>query len=446
MSIDAKKIYFLKNKKIGVLGLGIENYFLVKYILDNQIKCQITICDSRNKKQLAEKYAELSGQANIFWKLGNDFNKNLKKFDILFRSPGWPMFCPGIKEALKGQAQLSSPMELFFQISPTKNIIGITGTKGKGTTSSLIYEILKMAKKKVWLGGNIGVAPFSFVDKIKKNDWVVLELSSFQLEDLTKSPRIAVITNFSKEHLQAADPNNPNFHKTMPDYWNAKYNIFGYQKKGDFAIINKKIESRIKSKELGIKSKIIYFEKSGLKSKLAGEHNKENVAAAVAVAENLRIPKKIYENAINNFKGLPHRIEFAGEKDGVKFYDDSFATIPDAAITALNSFLAPIILLAGGAEKNNDFKKLAKVINKKVNFLILFKGKATPRLKKEVVKVGFKIKKIKEVDSMKEGVILAKKEAKSGDTVLLSPGCASFGMFKNYKERGDQFKFQISKL
>ncbi|MFH1232419.1 MAG: Mur ligase family protein, partial [Patescibacteria group bacterium] len=295
---ELKKLY---NKKIALLGLGIENYALVKYVLDKKINCEITICDARNEKELNEKYKELNKKnKKINWQLGKNYNKNLEKFDILFRSPGWPI--KQVKSLkLKVKSCLTSPMQLFFEICPTKNIIGVTGTKGKGTTASLIYEILKTAGKKVWLGGNIGVAPFDFFNKIKKTDWVVLELSSFQLEDMTISPHISVITNFYSEHLAPADPNNPNYHKSLKDYYSAKLNIIKWQKKEDKAIVNYKL--RIANYELNTKCKIIYFEKSELQSKLIGEHNKENIMAAVEVAKIIKIKQEVIKKAVANFKG-----------------------------------------------------------------------------------------------------------------------------------------------
>lgn len=446
MSINKKNLEKLKNKKIAFYGLGIENFALIEFIQSRFLPCRIIIRDLRPKEELGQRYKRLKKNRNIFWKLGTEQHPVFAgQDDIIFRSPGWPLFCPEIKSARRNGVEISSPLKLFFQLCPTKSIIGVTGTKGKGTTSSLIFEILKKAGKRAWLGGNIGIAPFDFIDKIQKEDWVVLELSSFQLEDFDASPRIAVITNFSKEHLAAADPNNPNFHKSLRAYWNSKFNIVKFQKKTDFAVINKKIELRIKKQELRINSKIIYFEKANLKSQLVGEHNKENIAAAVEVAKILKIPKNKLKKAIAGFKGLPHRIEFVKNINGTAYYEDSFATIPESAIIALKSFADPIILIAGGAEKKSDFKNFAKEIKKRVKFLILLAGDATPRLKKEVIQAGFDAVKIHESGSMVSAVQAAKKEARAGDVVLLSTGCASFGMFKNYKERGDQFKEEVFK-
>lgn len=442
-------INLLKNKKIAILGLGIENLSLIRYLLKHKIKCEITVCDAR--KNAREKIKGTGSRVKpgmtdtrISWQLGKGFNKNLNKFDIMFRAPGWPIDCPGIQAALKAGVELSSPMKLFFELCPTKNIIGVTGTKGKGTTASLIYEILKKAGKRVWLGGNIGVAPFEFIDKIKKNDWVALELSSFQLEDMIVSPHIAVITNFYSEHLAPADPNNPNYHKSLKDYQDAKFNIIKWQKSGDKAVLN--YELRITNYELNTKGKKIYFKKSELPSKLIGEHNKENIAAAVEVAKIVGIKQEIIKKAVAGFKGLEHRLELVREYKGVKYYDDSFATTPEASIIALKSFNQPVVILLGGADKGSDFKQLAEEVKRRCKFVVLLNGQATNRIKQELIRVSFLIDKMKLANNIKEAVVMARQKAGAGDIVLLSTACASFGMFKNYKERGSLFRKQVGNL
>jgi UDP-N-acetylmuramoylalanine--D-glutamate ligase len=270
----------ISGRNICILGWGIENQALVRFLLKKKIDCQITICDARNKKELEKttsfviltsalsRWKNLSNRSEqdsssttqndrngiiINFNLGKNYNKNLDKYDIIFRSPGYPLFEKNIIKAKQAGVIVSSPMKLFFEICPTKNIIGVTGTKGKGTTASLIYKILKTTGKRVWLGGNIGIAPFGFIDKIKKNDWVVLELSSFQLEDMDVSPKIAVVTNFYKEHLAPADPNNPNYHKSVKAYWDAKANIFKWQKKNDYIVLNSKLKTQ--NSKVQIKSK-----------------------------------------------------------------------------------------------------------------------------------------------------------------------------------------------
>jgi len=441
----------LNNKKIAILGLGIENLALVKYILKHKVKCEITICDKREDVRVKMKIKKTGlrvkpamTNTRICWQLGKGYNKNLDKFDILFRSPGWPIKSPQ-PPLIKGD--LTSPIKLFFELCPTKNIIGVTGTKGKGTTASLIYEILKTAGKRVWLGGNIGVAPFEFMDKIKKTDWVVLELSSFQLEDMTVSPHIAVITNFYSEHLAPADPNNPNFHKSLKEYWQAKANIFRWQKANDYLISKSQIPISKQIPNPNFQNtKKIYFKKSELPSKLIGEHNKENVAAAVGVGKIVGVKSEIIKKAVANFKGLEHRLEFVSQIKGVKYYNDSFATTPESTIIALKSFVAPIILLLGGADKGSNFKKLAAETKRRVKFVVLLKGDATLRIKKELLQAGYENNKMKLVNNIKDAVNMARRQAERGDVILLSTACASFGMFKNYKERGRLFKQEAVKI
>jgi len=431
----------LANKKIALLGLGVENYALLKFLLAKKVVCQVVIYEKKQKEEIKQ-YLELSKFKNVSWSLGEYYAKDLSGFNIIFRSPGSSIRKD--KQVKLGRAVLTTAMNLFFDLSPTKNIIGVTGTKGKGTTSSLIYEILKAGKKKVWLGGNIGVAPFAFITKIKPSDWVVLELSSFQLEDLAKSPKIAVMTNFTKEHLAPADPNNPNYHKNLKEYWESKFNIAKFQKKGDFFIVNEKIESKFKADKF--KARLISFGKSDFPSSLPGEHNKENIAAAVVVAQLVKIAPEVVLKAVKNFKGLEHRIELVRELNGVKYYDDSFATTPESAVIALKSFSKPIILLAGGADKGADFKNFAKEIAKRVKFICLLKGLATPRLKQSLIKAGFGKSQIKEFADFNEAIKTAKSVAKAGDIVLLSTACASFGMFTSYKQRGDLFKQAVKQL
>lgn len=441
------KLNNLHNKKIGILGLGVENQALVFYLLKRKIECQIVICDSRNSEELKDRMGILKNYKNISWKLGKNYDENLGDFDILFRSPGYPLFSSEIARAKKSNKKLilSSAMSFFLDLCPSKNVIGVTGTKGKGTTSSLIAAILFAAGKKTWLAGNIGLAPFSFLSKIKSNDWIVLELSSFQLEDMSASPHISVITNFSREHLAPADPLNPNYHKSIKSYRDAKKNIFAWQGKNDYLVINKKLK-KSNFDFSRAKGGVIFFDKSQLQSKLIGEHNKENIAAAVSVAKILKIKDEIIPQALKNFKGLEHRLEFVCEIEGIKYYNDTFATTPESAITALKSFESPIILIAGGADKGSDFSGVVREIKKRVKFLVLLSGKATPRIKRELLKIGYSSKNMKIVESMKEAVELAKGFSQKGDVVLLSPACASFGMFRNYKERGIIFKEEVNKL
>ena len=424
------KLTDLKKQNIILLGLGTENFFLLLWLREQGLTQSITIWDTLPKEKLGERYKFLVLDKNLTWILNKPLPK-LKPYSLIVRSPG-VFLKPDDRKKL--EKKLTGPMQLFIDFCPTKNIIGVTGTKGKGTTSSLIYTIVKTAKKRAWLGGNIGVAPFSFINQIKTTDWVILELSSFQLQEVMTGPKISVFTNFSPEHLSPADPNNPNHHTSLSDYWQAKMNI---TKGTNLLVVNNRLKLKVEGERL--KVRIIYFTSSNLKSNLPGEHNKENIAAAVEVAKTLKISQPTIIKALKKFKGLEYRLEKVSEKKGVLYYNDSFATTPEATQTALKSFTAPIILLASGAEKKSDFSKLAKDIVKQVKYLVLFKGEATARIRKEVIKAGFKANNIVIANSMKEAIKKAQQKAIKGDIILMSPACASFGMFKNYKDRGKQF-------
>lgn len=442
------KLGDLKNKNIAFYGFGIENQALLKYLLHKKVKANFAIYDKRSRAELAARAQELGGQKNIAWILGERVGKNNFQPEIIFRSPGWPLFEEHLQTASKAGALVSSPMQMFCDLCPAKNLIGVTGTKGKGTTASLIAAILEAAGKNVFLGGNIGVAPFAFLDKLPASAYVVLELSSFQLEDLRAPFRVAVFTNFAREHLRPADPHNPNYHKTLAGYFAAKLNIFRNQPRNSCALINDNLKEKFGHKKIKnalSAGKIIFFKKSDLSSGLLGEHNRENIAAAEECAKYLKIKKQAIAAAVAGFRGLEHRLEYVLERQGVRYYNDSFATMPDAAITALKSFSGPLILIAGGADKGNDFRALARAIKKRVKFLVLFSGEALPRIKQSLRRVGFDEKLVIQANSMRMAVQAARKQALAGDTILLSPACASFGIFKNYKERGNLFKKEALK-
>ncbi len=370
-------------------------------------------------------------------KKGQNFY-NLSSYDMLVRSPGVYRYRQEIEEAEKAGVIISSKIKLFFDLCQAK-IIGVTGTKGKGTTVTLIYEILKNAGKKVYLGGNIGTGIFHLLPELDKDSWVVLELSSFQLIDLEKSPHIGVVLMVTLDHQ--------NWHISEEEYVAAKKNIVSHQKASNFAVVNKDYPNSVAIGKVA-KGKVFWISGTDVtfSSRLRGEHNKENISAAITVAKIIGVP---YEETVANFKGLEHRLEEVKTVNGVTFYNDSFSTVPETAIAAINSFHEPEIVILGGSEKGSDFTKLGQVIVQTSNIKeVILIGLMADRIEKAIQKADSenKVKILKGQTSMDEIVKTAYNNAVSGDVVLLSPACASFDMFQSYKDRGQQFKDAVNKL
>lgn len=452
-----------KNKKIAVLGAGLEGISSSIYL--EKHGAEVTLLDKRSdlSDELLVKLKDFKGST----KFGENYLKGLEKYDLIVRSPGIKLNLPEL-DPLKDK--ITSQTKLFFDLCPAK-IIGVTGTKGKGTTSSLIYEMLKKSGKDVYLGGNIGVAPFDFLDTLNAQSLVVFELSSFQLEDLTKSPHIAVMLMITQEHLDAWG--DQNYHESLEDYISSKRNILKYQTPEDYAIINRDYPatnesdihtvgqifytSREREVERGcfVKDRKIVMRKDKeakdeelIKTseiKLPGEHNFENVCAAVVAAKICGVSDANITSVLKSFSGLVHRLEFCGEIRGVKFYDDSFSTTPETAIAAIEAFKEPEIVILGGSSKGSDFTQLGEVINASKNIkAIIGIGVEWPKIKEHIKNRSIQF--IEGAKDMKEIVQSALIEAESGDVVLLSPACASFDMFPNYKERGEQFKSEVKRL
>jgi len=446
---NMKKIN-LPKKKVAVLGLGLEGQDLCQFLLKRRAK--ITVFDQKTASELGVVYKKLKLQG-VKFKLGKDYLKeSLTGWDFIFRSPGFYRFLPEIIEAEKKGVFVSSAAKLFFALSPAR-IIGVTGTKGKGTTASLIYQILKEDGRDVHLGGNIGQPMLSLLPKLKSTSTVVLELSSFQLMDFDQSPHIAVVLFITSEHLD--------YHKNKDEYIRAKANIVHHQKKGDFAILNAddstsssfasltpaKIFCFSRKKKINgtyvLRSKIYLFDKIVGQTEnlqLRGKHNWENVSAAILAASLVGAELKAIKKAVFSFTGLEHRLEPVRKFKGVEFYNDSFSTTPETAIAAIRAFDEPIILIAGGSEKGSDFTQLGKEISQSSVKTLILIGEMAGRIKKACQKAKFKGQIIDQPKNMKEIVKLAFQKAKPGDVILLSPACASFDMFKDYKDRGEQFK------
>lgn len=444
-------------KKVAVLGFGLEGKDLCYFLF--QQKAQITVFDQKENFDNDEDYQKFKKEGVLF-NLGLDsFKNDFKDFDVIFRSPGIKYFSPMINKALKNKIKVSSATKLFFEFCQGK-IIGVTGTKGKGTTATLIAEILKNSQKKVFLAGNVGQPMLSLLPKIDKDSWVVLELSSFQLQDLDKSPKIGVVLFITSEHLD--------YHQDQKEYIEAKTNLVKYQKNEDMAVLN--LDDKISASFAHLtKAKIFYFssqEKTNgayVKDKniylfdnnlgptkdlqILGQHNWQNICAASTAAFLAEADIAAIKKTVFDFKGLEHRLEFVRNFQGVDFYNDSFSTTPETAVAAIDAFQKPVILIAGGSEKGSDFKVLGeKIAGSAVKTIILI-GLMASRIKQAVQKAGFKGKIIfQPSQEMKTIVRLAFQEAKSGEVVLLSPACASFDLFINYKDRGLQFKENVKAL
>lgn len=448
----------LQGKKVAVLGIGIEGFALVEFL--KKAGADITILVEKEKDKHESGEIEKIEALNLPVLFGKDAFANLSRFEVIFRSPGVKRNQEALVEAENNGAMITSQTQLFFDLCPCP-IIGVTGTKGKGTTSSLIYEMLKKQGLDAYLGGNIGTPPMSFLDQLTPESRVVLEMSSFQLQDLKRSPHIAVMLMTTSEHLD--------WHKDVYEYIDAKRNIFRFQKENDYAIVNRDYpasnESDVESSgkiykvsreqdvEQGcyVRDGIVYLKMSGVEEKvidtkdilLPGRHNLENVCAAIVAATfgGTKMPAIIH--VLKTFKGLEHRLELVRTVMGVKYYDDSFSTTPETAIAAIEAFTDPEILILGGSSKNSDFTELGRVISDAPNIkAIIGIGVEWPKIKKAITR---EIVVIEGAKNMYAIVQAASKIATLGDVVLLSPACASFDMFKNYKERGNQFKEEVKK-
>lgn len=430
--------------KIAIVGFDIEGRATYDY-LTQMGGHSITICDQKDDIEVPKGVAS---------QLGKDYLKGLDRFDAVVRTAGLQPSKilaenPGIEE------RITSHINLFFGGTPTKNIIGVTGTKGKGTTSSLITAMLKAGGKDVHLGGNIGVPPLTFVDKLTEDSWVVLELSSFQLTDMRYSPHIAVCLMVVPEHL--------NWHRDFGEYAMAKSQITLHQKKGDIAIYlsHHTVSEQIARSSKG--RKIPYFAPPGAvvddgtitiagnaictvnELKLLGAHNWQNACAAVTAVWQVMPEVEPIRKALMSFSGLEHRLEFVRDLDKVHYYDDSFGTTPETAVVAIEAFEEPKVVILGGSDKGASYDDLARAIKHHDIRQVLLIGHEAASIQAALDKVGFTDYRDGGPD-MPSIVATAREVAKPGDVVLLSTACASFDMFENYKDRGDQFKLAVNQL
>lgn len=461
---------FFKNKRVTVFGLGLHGGGVgtVKFLVKNGARVIVT--DIKTKQQLASSLEKLKGIKNVEYILGQHRREDFTKVDMVIKTPAAPWNNKHIKLASENNIPVEVDSSLFFKLCKN-TIIGISGTKGKTTTATVIYEILKLAGKNPI---KVGVGQVSVLDKLenlKKEAVAIFELSSWRLSALKKiekSPSIAVLSNIFPDHL--------NYYQSMESYIKDKKNIFLYQNPKDWLVTNEDDEN-LRSITKEAKSQVVKYSKFPIKSghsifiedetiylndgvdvkkiiavenlKIKGRHNIGNIMAAIGAAYAYGVEISKIREALLNFKGMAHRLEFVEEIKGIKFYNDTAATIPEAAISALDSFTQPVVLIAGGADKNLDFSLLGKAIIQKAKGLILLKGSATEKLLKEIKKNLPEEKgdeEFKIVDSIEKATEMAYRSAEAGDIILLSPGAASFGLFLNEFDRGNKFKEAIKNL
>ena len=461
MSTVSEYLEALRGRSISVIGMGVSNTPLIRMLLRAELK--VTVCDKSPRERVEEQASELESLGAVL-RLGPDYLAKIHKADVIFRTPGLSPNTPELCKAVQGGSILTSEMELFFQLCPCK-IIGVTGSDGKTTTTTLISEFLKEAGRNVYLGGNIGRPLLPDIGGMTPDDIAVVELSSFQLMTMGRSPNVAVFTNLSPNHLD--------YHHTMEEYTSAKLNIFCHQNPQDRAVFNYDNDITRSLAKTAVGRVMLFSRKQRLEEgvylrdgaiwltndmgsrevlsldniNIPGVHNIENYMAAIAAVDGI-VPDKCVRAVAQRFTGVEHRIELVRELDGVKYYNDSIGTSPTRTMACLDSFEQKLILIAGGYDKGVPFTQLGVEIVRQVKALILT-GDTAPAIRKAVEEAeGFSDSGLKliETEDLATAVSAARDIAQKGDVVVLSPACAAFDRFKNFMERGKVFKRLVNDL
>ncbi|MGG2468102.1 UDP-N-acetylmuramoyl-L-alanine--D-glutamate ligase [Paraclostridium bifermentans] len=450
----------LKNKNVLLVGLAKTGVSTIKKL--NKLGANIIVNDIKPKEKLEGIIEEIDNLDNIEYVLGKHL-ENIENIDLTIVSPGVPLDLPFIEKIKSEGIKIIGEVELAYKLSKNPTFIGITGTNGKTTTTSLVGEMFKKANKDTYIVGNIGNPVIDTVDLTNENSYLVTELSSFQLESIEDfKPKVSTIINITEDHL--------NRHHTMENYINAKARVFKNQDKADFTILNYD-DSIVRDLGKNSNGNVLYFSikeevKQGAyldknnnivikvdgkelvlmnKSELSlpGNHNLENAMSAILMAYVLNIDTDVIIDTLRTFKGVEHRLEFVINKDGIMFVNDSKGTNPDSTIKAITSYEKPIVLIAGGYEKQSDFTEMIKYATKNVKALVLL-GQTADKIATTAKEHG--IDNISKVEDMEAAVKKAYEIAESGDVVLLSPACASWDMYPNFEARGLDFKENIYKL
>ena len=442
----------LQGKSIAVMGLGVSNRPLVRLLL--RYGCSVIGCDKTPYEKLDAEVLALE-QAGCKLQVGEGYLENLSA-QLVFRTPGMHPNNPALEALQQAGAEITSEMEVFFELCPC-TILAVTGSDGKTTTTTLISEMLKAAGKSVWLGGNIGTPLLPMLDEMKVTDFAVVELSSFQLMDMRRSPHVAVVTNLAPNHLDV--------HKDMEEYVEAKKNLFRFQMADDLLALNLDNEitagfqgngtthyfSRKQRAHVYLDGAVICRDGTPVLDTgdilIPGVHNVENYMAAIVAVEGL-VDDETIRKVAREFGGVEHRIELVRVKDGVKFYNDSIASSPSRTIAGLHSFGEKVLLIAGGYDKHIPYDVLGPVICKHVKRLYL-NGATADQIRKAVEAAPDYTPgnpEIIDCDDFTAAVHAAAADAQQGDVVLMSPASAAFDQFKNFMVRGEYFKKLVKEL
>lgn len=442
---------FIKGKKTAVVGIGVSNIPLINFLI--KLGAEVTAFDKKTEEKLGNTAVDLKNK-NIKLELGEGYLDKLHGFEVIFKSPSMRIDSPAFTKARSEGAYITSEMEEFVRYCPAK-VFGITGSDGKTTTTSIVYNLLKEQGYNTWVGGNIGNPLFSNIEEMKEDHKVVLELSSFQLMTMDSPIDVAIVTNITPNHLD--------MHKGMEEYIDSKKNIFKYQKEDGLLILNRENDitysffNEAKGKaELFSSKRIIengayynegklYLKEKEICSKgdivIKGMHNVENYLAAFLAVQN-EVTIDTMKKVAMSFKGVAHRNELVREFKGVRYYNDSIGSSPTRTLATISVFDKPVILIAGGYDKNIPFEPLAEKGYDKIKALVLL-GVTKEKIKKvfdEVIDERNLHLPIYMVDTLEDAVIKCREIAEEGDNVVLSPACASFDMFPNFEVRGEKFR------
>lgn len=459
----------MRKRRIAAIGLGLSNMSVATFL--KAAGCSVTALDRQSAEQLGEKVAWLE-RLGVNYRLGESYLDGLEHYDEIFVSPGVPVHIPQIADAVKAGAALNGEIKLFLRLCG-RQVVGITGSAGKTTTTSLLHTMIQGAGKDCIVAGNIGAEVLSRLGSIGDDTVVVLELSSFQLQIVDASPRIGAILNLSPNHLD--------HHLTLEEYYHAKENIIRFQSNEDFAVLNAddprtlalagscpgipKLYSLRPASSDGAYldgDRLIYrsgqaeeFVCSRSDINLLGDHNLSNCLAAILMGRICGVGAESIRDTVRLFRGIEHRLEQVCCWNGIVFYNDSIATSPDRTIAAMRAMDRPIVLIAGGHDKNLDYDELGRAIVGRAKALVLV-GAASDRIRRSVEEALAErehdgegraaLAEVRQASGFSEAVETAASLARAGDAVLLSPACASFDMFKSYKDRGDTFKRIVAEI